>query len=294
MRLLLRVDGEVRRFMKFEVSPRDGSVLILFQREGVGQTVSSRVHPASGVEERETLVERRRGAKVTLHASGRVNYDGRHAPIYIDPLWCLEEEAALVGYYVPDLRRLDVFNRSASKSDLIIDASTPSGEPVTFEVVASPATAAPLLTPFASLTVPAGPRLDVYASHGRLPFVPADLSETFITIFPEQGTRQEQQIEEDLALIGYFRALRGKDFSAPMGPNGAGEYRVIFPVQMRVAPVVSIRTVDESLYVAVIDQTSDVRTNRVQVRFQVRERESGNLVRRRVKFAEMEFDAELH
>lgn len=123
--------------------------------------------------------------------------------------------------------------------------------------------------------------------------VPADLNRHFTTLFPDRGLFPKQQMAEDQAMISYHRALTGALGPIMYVPNGEGAIRVIFSVPMRIAPRFRIGLVDLDLQVSDQDVQRDGRSEKVMLKFKIRNRKTGQIIRKAVEIRSIELDAEL-
>lgn len=123
--------------------------------------------------------------------------------------------------------------------------------------------------------------------------VPLDLEHHFITLTPHSGLFPQQQMEEPQAMISYHQALTGAKDAMLYAPNGEGVIRMIFPVPMRIAPRFNIELVDPELHVSDQDIRRDGRSETVMLKFKIRHRKSGQIIRKPIAIKSIELDAEL-
>jgi len=292
VRILLQQGEKLLRFVKLEVTERDGSVILAFPTKPSKGAVRGFVSTKGGAyTTTETDDEPSESFKLTLHSSGRINFGGRHPAIFVGPLWSLAKASPVLVRRVGRLSSLTELNRPVANGDVILDLAQ-IRPPLSFEIAISPE----------PLPADDGPRVQVELLKRlfvtfRLvdieSLVPANLVGATSNFYPNVGTLETQAIGEDLALIEYHKLLHGKASHLPVGPNNVGEYRLVFQTQMRVAPDAVIKALNPDVEAEVIDQTRDPRTNRVQVRFRFVERKSGRVIKTPVEIAEVTLSAEL-
>lgn len=289
MRVLLRHPSGLKRLAGIQVTDRDGSLILTFPREGTTTRSAWRLTTSGRGEKVSTSEAVLKGLKVTIHGSGRINFMGRSAPIFVEPIWALTEPSSVVIHRIPSASALDDFPNSVADEDFVVDASDSLEGPLAFEVVLAPAGHGPV----PGVTISLLDRLQLCLVPVEVePLLPPDLVNQFVTFLPAQGTRESQVIDEDIALIAYKKLFYPPGYEDGMldGPNGEGWYRLVFPVQMRIAPSATIVAADPSVSVEIMEQELDKRTNRVQVRF--RFRNAGGVIKRPTPIASIELSAE--
>jgi hypothetical protein len=100
-------------------------------------------------------------------------------------------------------------------------------------------------------------------------------------------------MEEPQAMISYHQAMTGVQDAILYAPNGEGVIRMIFSLPMRIAPRFNIELVDPELHVSEQDVQRDGRSETVMLKFKVRHRMSGQIVRQPIAIKSIELDAEL-
>lgn len=230
--------------------------------------------------------------KITIHQSGRVNYHQNGSSIYIAPLTLTATSYQIYGYRVPSLDKLDAHDQEVAAEDLVIDPPGPQEGAVSFSVFVGPASFEPLAPAIKLVYEAEGYAVSVQVDPIAFS-VPEGLEEHFTTLIPNRGLFATQQMAEDQAMVAWHQALTGVSGPIVYRPNGEGVIRVIFGTPMRIAPRLNIELADPELYVSDQDVLRDARSERVMLKFRVRRRKSGEVVRQAVEIRSIELDAEL-
>ncbi|WP_216208881.1 hypothetical protein [Polynucleobacter sp. Latsch14-2] len=280
--------------MVLETSDRDGSLSLIIRREGVSASPISWSAGArdQGLRATESASPRPKNKRVTIHQSGRVNYHENGASIFIAPLTRTTQLFPIYGYRVPALDKLDVHNDGIADEDAVFDLSDLPEGPVSFSMFIGPMDFKPQGQAIKleyeaegySVTVQVDPEANA---------VPADLNQHFITLTPAKGLFPEQQMAEDQAMISYHHALARVSGIVLYTPNGEGVIRMIFVVPMRIAPRFQIELVDPELHASDQDVQRDRRSEKVMLKFKVRHRRTGEIIRQPVGVKSIELDSEL-
>ncbi len=294
MRILIRRGPVVRKFMTLETTDRDGSLIMTIRRDGYS---SSRTSWTTGTKDAEPSTSefdtpKSKNRKITIHQSGRVNYHQNGGSSYIAPLTKTEMPFQIYGYRVPAIDKLDEHESTGATEDPTIDLSDLPEGPVSFSVLIAPIEFEP-----SSRAVKLSYNAEGYSvvvQTDPVAFsVPEGLENHFTTLTPSSGLFGEQQMTEEQAMVAYHQALTGTADLIVYRPNGEGVIRVIFSFPMRVAPRFVIELADPELYVSDQDVQRDNRSETVMLRFKVRRRSSGEVVREAVDIRSIELDAEL-
>ena len=94
-------------------------------------------------------------------------------------------------------------------------------------------------------------------------------------------------------MISYHQALIGSIEPILYPPNGEGIIRLIFSVPMRVAPKFIIELVDPQLHVTEQDVQREARSEKVMLKFKVRNRRTGEVIRQQGAVKSIVLDARL-
>jgi len=196
------------------------------------------------------------------------------------------------GYRIPALERLDLHPNESGEKDAILDLSDLDDSPVSFLVFIGPLSLVPPGKAFKLAYDAEGYSLAIAVSPIPVP-VPTGYENHFITFTPERGIFLEQQMGEDQAMVSYHQSLTGSNGMVFYHPNGEGVIRLIFSVPMRIAPKFKIELVDPGLHVSEQDVQRDGRAEKVMLKFKVRSRRTGQVIRQEIAVKSIELDAEL-
>ncbi|MVV49022.1 hypothetical protein EJA72_12320 [Pseudomonas sp. PB120] len=293
MRIFIKHRDSLRKFLVLESVDRDGSLILVLRRDG--DTTSCNSWSTDPKRQEPQLIHfekpRPKNKKITIHQSGRVNYHDTGKKIFIEPLTQTTQDFCICRYRAPALSRLDSFTEELGKEDAIFDLSDFGDGPVCFSIVIGPKT---LVLPgrLMKLAYEAeGYSINILADETPS-VVPAGFEDNFITLTPEQGPFLDQQMAEDQAMISYHQAITGSTDAILYQPNGEGVIRMIFTVPMRTAPQFIIELVDPTLHVSDQDVTRDGRSENVMLKFKVRNKLTGQVIRQPVDVKSIELHAE--
>ncbi len=294
MRILIRQIDNLYRFVTIESSDRDGSLSLIIRREGYN---TSHVSWSSNPGEQEPQCfdfdkARAKNKRITIHQSGRVNYHENGWSIFLEPLTLTTRMTCIYAYRIPAIQRLDFFEGSVDPEDAVFDLTDLDDGPISFSFFIGPSNL--ILT---GKAIKLAYEQEGYAVYITVDFpsfsVPKGYEEYFTTLTPEHGPFPEQQMGEDQAMISYHQALTGSTQPILYAPNGEGVIRLIFSVPMRIAPAFKIELTDPDLHVVDQDIKRESRSEKVMLKFKVRNRRTGQIIRQPVSIHSIVLDAEL-
>ncbi|NBS15818.1 MAG: hypothetical protein EBT06_03960 [Gammaproteobacteria bacterium] len=294
MRVIIQNNGGLRKLLVVASSDRDGSLTLVMRREGVSRSrVSWSTKPG---EQEPTQLSfdkpRPKNKRITVHQSGRVNYHENGHTIYIEPLTLITQGTCIYCYRVPSLHKLDLHTEEVDEEDAIMDLSDLGNAPVSFSVWIGTAAFMPPGKAIKLTYDVEGYSIAIEVDAEPFP-VPEGYEDHFVAIIPERGPFLDQQMAEDQAMISFHRTLTGSLGPVFYHPNGEGIVRLIFSVPMRIAPKFKIELADPDLHVAEQYVQRDARSEKVMLRFKVRNRRTGQIIRQQVSVKSIELDAEL-
>ena len=294
MRVLIRHKGSLRKFVVIQSGDRDGSLTLVMRREGASTSYASWSTSPEEQEPRQVTLEepRPKSKRITIHQSGRVNYHENSGSIFIEPLTRISRITCVYGYRIPSIEKLDPHPDKSGAEDAVFDLSDLSDGPVSFSVFIGPLSFAPPGRAVKLAFDAEGYSLAI-ALDAVPVSVPAGYEDHFTTLRPERGPFLGQQVAEDQAMISYHQARTGSNGIVLYQPNGEGITRLIFSVPMRIAPKFTIELVDPELHVAEQDVQTDGRLERAMLKFKIRNRRTGQIIRKEVAVKSIELDAEL-
>lgn len=294
MRVLIRHKSSLRKFVVVESSDRDGSLAFVMRREGVSTSRAAWSTRPGELEPRQVDFEepRPKSKRITIHQSGRVNYPENGRSIFIEPLTLTSRTTCVYGYRVPALEKLVLHPDASGGEDAVFDLSDLGDGPVSFSVFIGPSSLVPPGRAVKLAYDAEGYSLAIAVDAVPIP-VPTGYEDHFTTLTPERGPFLEQQMAENQAMVSYHQALTGTNGIVLYHPNGEGVIRLIFSVPMRIAPKFKIELADQELHVPEQDIKRDGRSERVMLKFKVRNRRTGQIIRQEVAVKSIELDAEL-
>jgi len=294
--------GYRRRHFKLaslRLNDNDGSFYINLTRAG-----ASSVHwtyeavGARFVTQLKELTEstRVKGVGVSYHASGLVRYKNvSNKSIFGEPLTQVTKPFGFARYSVPSIDRLD--ERQATRtSDFIFPLPDALAGRVTFNFFASPL-ATPLVTAGGNVPVPnseLGLNIhfpDLFSVNCVVDqetlAIPPELGESFVFMSPSTGPFPEPLLSMDQAAVHFHQLLTGSNGVIVYPPDPTtGVYLMIFAVEMRVPPEITIKLADSHQRIEIVERT------RGSARFKVKDR-YGHVLKSAVQIAEVILDAEL-
>lgn len=294
MRILVRYNGSLRKFMVVESSDRDGSLKLVMRREGTSTSRTAWSTRPGEHEPKQVDFEKPRpkSKRITIHQSGRVNYHENGSSIFIEPLTRTSRTTCVYGYRIPALEKLDLHPDMSGDEDAIFDLSGVSDGPVSFSVFIGPSALEPPGRAVKLAYDAEGYSLAIAVDAVPVP-VPSGYEDHFTTLTSERGIFSSQQMAEDQAMVSYHQALTGSNGIVLYHPNGEGIIRLIFSVPMRIAPKFKIELADPELHVSEQDVRRDGRSEKVMLKFKVRNRRTGQIIRQELAVKSIELDAEL-
>lgn len=294
MRILVRHNGCLRKFMVVESSDRDGSLTLVIRREGAS-TLRTTWSTRPGAHEPKQVdyeTPRPKNKRITIHRSGRVNYRENGSSIFIEPLTSTSRTICVYGYRIPALEKLDPHLAVPGGEDAIFDLSDLGDGPVSFSVFIGPSSPVPPGRAVKLAYYAEGYSLASAVNAVPIP-VPLGYEGHFTTLTPELGFFLEQQMAEDQAMVSYHQALTRSNGMVLYHPNGEGVIWLIFSVPMRIAQKFKVELADPELHIAEQDVQREGRSEKVMLKFKVRNRRTGQVIRQEVALKSIELDAEI-
>ena len=266
MRILVGQHGKLYRFLTVDSAERDGSLNL-------------------------SIHQNRHTHHITLHQSGRINFKGAGKSVYIEPLVAMTKHFGFYRYRVPKISALDEFKKKPDADDTALELKG-TDEPHSFVFVISPKGHLPEFPGSVNLTYVSSYVLTVAVEPEQW-IVDATHEKDFVRMWPTKGLFPQQQIAEEDALLK-FHQIKFKTHGAVLyEPNGAGEWKLVFSVAMRVAPRVKIEMTDATLHVTDQDIVRDPRSERVMMKFKVRRRKTQEIIKTPAEIRTIELDSEL-
>ena len=238
---------------------------------------------------------RKKGVDISYHASGLVHYKNvSNKSIYGEPLNHVTKPFGFARYSVPSIDKLD--ERDATRlSDSVFPLPDALDGRVNFSFFVSPL-ATPLVTAGRNVPVPNSELgLNIHFENlfsvncivdQETLAIPPGLEESFIFMTPVAGPLAAPLLSKDQAAIHFHQRVAGSNNLIVYLPDPTGVYRMIFAVEMRASPEITIKLADSQYTVEVVERSPG------SARFRVKDR-NGHVVKSAVQIAEIVLDAEL-
>lgn len=319
-RLLIKLNGAVRRVANVDIANHDGSINLSLVRAGTAD-FGWASDSALGVFNRVQYAEPNpRTKRITVHTSGRVNFHGTPNPgiNFIPCLLDLAEAAPIVGYVIPAVVALDSIDNIRT-DDHVVELAGDSAGSLGFEFSAIPASLPSLPGEIWRFIIEGQYGLACVLVSGDLyPARPGVPSEAFSMIRPSSMLSQ-QSIPEEQAFIRFQELMHANQVRHALalsvipeqvhdqivaetvregrgiqGPNNEGIWEIVCNVPMRIRPELVVEFSDPCYRAEMIDMTSlDRRLEKVRVRFRVYDQQATRWVKQPVEIRRAFLDAEL-
>lgn len=319
-RITIEHAGILRILAHIHIAKNDGSLTLSLVRSGMNKFGFQSNVETLDFERVEYPNDLPKTKKITIHASGRINYHGFQTSFttYVPCLLDLVEDSPIIFYTVPDFESLDPAGDLRADDDVIrppAETEAPCG--FTFSVI-------PSNCPRVSGEIW---RCIVEKRYGlNCTFTPDSLmppkrgvpSGAFTHLIPDQilqqqslseemaflrfqTLKQENQIRESLMLAAvpvteHVRIIdelvaRGRGIQ---GPNGEGVWEIVTQVPMRIRPRLEVKFADPRFRAEFIkEMRKDIRLEKVRVRFEVFDKHTGKRIKHKVEILGVALDAEL-
>lgn len=293
MRVLIAHSGRLFRFVNIDSTTRDGSLNVTIRRDGKS-TFNLLWGTSPGTEQpvrRDFDPARAKSKEITVHQSERINFHEIKRSIFVEPLTEVTATTCIYRYRIPAITRLTEFSQQPDPEDAEFNLNDLNDESVSFSIYLGPAGMVP---PGQAIKLAyLGKYALAISVDDVLLAVPSGHEIYFTTMKPERRIFDSQSIDEDAALIAYHQALHQTRGQVLYSPNKEGIWQLVFTVPMRDAPKVAIDLVDPDLYVDEKDLIRDPRVNNAMVRFKVRSRTTGEVIKQPVAIRSIELNARL-
>ena len=256
--------------------------------------------------------------RVSVHMSGRVNYHDVSSPghVFIPCLLDLTAPVVVAGLKAPSISAFDL--ETVRAGDHVILAPDDFSGSVGVEFLAVPANIPAIDAECWRFIVEGHYGLVCRVFNGEsLPALPGVPAEAFSTFRPQYGFAQ-QAIPEDVAFIRFQELiyanrvrkglaesdvpteLHAEIFRREMerglrieGPNSEGVWEAVCRVPMRIRPSLIVHFKDKERYRAEMCEQSDIRLDKVRVRFKIFDLRGQRWVKDPVAIEQVMLDAEL-
>jgi hypothetical protein len=319
-RLIIEYKGAKRIVAITTVGTHDGSIILSLVRAGSNTSEWKWDSTGSGFDSIEYSEQLPKTKRITIHASGRVNYHGslNTQVNFIPCLLDLTEAMPIVIYVVPSIDALDIAGDSRAE-DFVVDVISEWENSLTIAFSAIPSNLPPLLGEVHRLIVEGCYGLACAMFPGNALVIPDGVpAETFTTGRP-MSPLTHQSMSEEQAFLRFQKLMQENQIRAAtraaeipedmhdqivneivsagrgiQGPNVEGVWEIVFQVPMRIRPLLVVRFSDPRYRAELIDmQPVDVRLERVRIRFRVFDEKERKWIKHPVEILDASLDAEL-
>ena len=141
-RVLVKFNKTLYRILTFTLSDSDGSFYVVFVRKGKTDkhwqgeiNLSKKEVVSSNI----ITKEKQKGARVSYHASGFIKYHNlSNQGIYGEPIFQVTKPFGFVRYSIPSIEKLDVYTKSISKEDVVLEVSDLLNSRINFDCLIAP------------------------------------------------------------------------------------------------------------------------------------------------------------
>lgn len=322
-RILIKHNG-IHRHLATATVTHDGSIELFLVRKGV--SVSN--WEWSGLPEETGVVQKidfetpvAKTKKISIHTSGRVNYQSHHRngeTIFIPCLLDLNERVPIIAYVIPDIDALEVVAGSR-ESDTGIKLENIVAGHVSFEFYVIPSNFPIIDGEFTRISIEGTYSLVCVMFMGDLGTLKKEVPPTaFTTLQPTSGLLA-QAIEEDVAFLRFKRLMYANSVKQSVLnlspelqptievlneivtngpglilPNSEGVWTVLASVQMHHKPELTVVFADSRYSSELIDiERPDKRLEKVRVRFRVYDNHAQKWIKHPVEIIRFMLDARL-
>jgi len=286
-RILISSNSNIYRLLTFRLSHSDGSFYIAFVRQG---KTSPRwrgemdMKNKALVIESQSMEEKSTGARISYHASGLIRFHNlSNSGIYAEPIFQITKPFGFIRYSVPSIEKLDLFSKSPSVEDVVLDIPNNHGNRINFDCAVAPWN-------FVGANSIGIRYRDLFSFNVSLNTeeysMPSELNEAFHYLTPNNGLYSQTLFDRDTALLHFHQRVNKTKELIIYSPNVEGVYTLIFSVPMRITPKVKIEFQQSEYQLEILIATY------THLKFRVKD-SSGNIIKTEVQIASIELDAEL-
>jgi hypothetical protein len=229
--------------------------------------------------------EKPKGARVSYHASGFIRYHNlKNNDIYGEPIFHITKPFGFFRYSIPSIEKLDIYTKSATENDIILEILNKPSDRISFDCVIAPWDFVFPDSPGISIRYERLFSFSVLFDSGTLP-TPPELNDYFHYFSPSMGLYDQSAFDRETALLHFHQKVQGTRNLIIYSPNSEGVYTVIFSVPMRIAPKVRINFEETSFQIEML------KVSNTHMRFKVKDK-YGQTLKKEVKITGLELDAE--
>lgn len=319
-RLIFKCGRVHRRLANIEIVKHDGSIVLALVRSGSNVTGWQWNTSSAKYDDIAYAAPMSKTKRISIHTSGRVNFHGSPNPSvnFIPCLLDLIQAVPIVCYVIPDVEALDLIENN-SPHDHVIELLGPSAGRLAFEfsVIAASQPSLPgeiwrfITEGHYGLTC-------VLVSAGLYPASPG-LTPEAVSVLRPASMLLQQSITEEQAFMRFQELMHANQIRQALvssgipahlhdqiivetvregrgiqGPNNEGVWEIVCNVPLRIRPELVVQFSDPRYRAEMIDMnSSDVRLEKIRVRFKVYDQQATRWVKHPVKIQRACLDAEL-
>ena len=293
-RLLVKQGALLRRVANVEIANHDGSINLALVRSGFGSFGWHWDSTRSDFDTVEYAEPEPKTQRISIHASGRVNFHVTPNPgvSFIPCLLDLTEAVPIAAYVIPAVDKLDLVENIKS-GDHIVELQGVFEGALGFEFSAIPFDLSPLAGEIWRFIIEGRYGMVCTIFPGSKFPVQHGVSPEAFTLIRPSSPLPEQSIPEDQAFIRFQELMHANQVRRTLvsskvpesehdriteevvragrvqGPNKEGIWEVVCSVPMRIRPELIVNFTNTRYRAELIDITSDKRLEKVRVRFKV-------------------------
>ena len=319
-RLIIKQGVVLRRVANVEIANHDGPINLALVRSGFNSFGWHWDSTRSDFDTVEYAEPEPKTQRISIHASGRVNFHvtPNHGVNFIPCLLDLTEAVPVVGYVIPSFSALDLAEKIRA-GDHIVELEGVFEGALGFEFSAIPFNLPLLEGEIWRFIVEGRYGLACTLFPGSLFSVRHGVPPEAFSLIRPSSLLPEQSIPEDQAFIRFQELMHANQARQALisstvpepehdriieeivragrgiqGPNKEGVWEVVCTVPMRIRPELVVHFSDNRYRAELIDMTSlDRRLEKVRVRFKVYDQQAQKWIKRPVEITQAFLDAEL-
>lgn len=320
MRLIVKHGDVLRKVANVEIANHDGSINLTLVRAGsnsLGWHWDSARSDFDAVEYAEPVQKTQR---ISIHASGRINFHVTPNPgiNFIPCLLDLTEAVSVVAYVIPAVAKLDLAENIRS-GDHIVELESGLETALGFEFLAIPFNLPQLPGEIWRFIVEGRYGLACTLFSGTLTPIRHGVPPEAFTVIRPSSLLSQQSIPEDQAFIRFQKLMHANQVRLALissivpetehdrvteevvrtgrgiqGPNNEGVWEIVCLVPMRIRPELVVHFSDSRYHAELIDMKPlDRRLEKVRVRFRVFDQQQQKWIKHSVAIIEAHLHAEL-
>jgi hypothetical protein len=287
--ILIKNKNIVYRLIYYKLESFDGSFYINFVRKGKAEKKwtykidsENRINELTQIDE-----EIRKGADVSYHSSGYINYKNVHSmPIFGEPIFNITKPLTFIIYSIPSIKKLDIYQDILSENDFVLVLDDIFLDRINFECIIAPWNyIIKNELPVISIRYNNLFSLNILLRINNLQ-IPDDLMNCFNFACPSEGVYKRPVCDKGEAILYFHQKIMNSNDIIIYSPNSLGIYRMIFAAPMVIPPKINIAFEEKDYWAEVLN------ISKTNARFRVKDK-YGQTIKRESKIKEIILNAEL-